>query len=228
MPLTAPKTDAAADSVRSKVAAAYGLTPLQAGMLFEILMSADPTEYVLQEAQFADGRLEPALTEVALAALVRRHDAMRTLILHEGLAEPRQVVLTARRPDFRAVEAADEAAVAELARQDRARGFDLQRDPLIRVTHAQLADGRTALVWTVHHIVADDWSAALAFRHFAAYYEAAAAGATREQLEARAAEERGALRLVAGAPAQDGEANPTASGRAARLHRLGERGQFFR
>ncbi|MDR3202809.1 MAG: amino acid adenylation domain-containing protein, partial [Bifidobacteriaceae bacterium] len=167
----------------------FELTPMQAGMLVDVLVGDDPTQYVLQETMLLEGEADPRAIEAALGALVLRHPALRTLILHEGLPEPRQVVLDFRPPAFRGVEAPDLAAVRALARQDRERGFDLQRDPLIRVTHARLGPDRAAVVWTAHHLVVDAWSQARLLADFTAYYQAARDGATPDRLAQRAARE---------------------------------------
>ena len=41
-----------------------------------------------------------------------------------------------------------------------AKGFDLTRAPLQRMTVLRLADGRHQLIWTHHHLLMDGWSTA--------------------------------------------------------------------
>ncbi|MDR0417673.1 MAG: condensation domain-containing protein, partial [Propionibacteriaceae bacterium] len=181
-------------AVSDRIEAIYELTPAQAGMLFDIQFAGDVGAYVMQQTLMVAGRFDPALAAAALRALTRRHDALRTLVLHRGVAEPRQVVLRDRPADFRLAPpagAADGAQhLAEIARLDRQRGFDVERDPLIRVTCCPLGPDETALIWTLHHIAADGWCAPLLYGDFAAYYELLRSGASEAEVAARVDRER--------------------------------------
>ncbi|MFJ8039081.1 amino acid adenylation domain-containing protein [Kitasatospora sp. NPDC096147] len=72
------------------------------------------------------------------------------------------------RPGVRRGDAPLEAALAE----DRAAGFDLGEPPLLRGTLLR-TPGRTRLLLTLHHIVADGWSVALVLRDLLLAYRGA-------------------------------------------------------
>jgi amino acid adenylation domain-containing protein/non-ribosomal peptide synthase protein (TIGR01720 family) len=134
--------------------------------------------------------LDTAALQAAIAAVVARHEALRTAFVLAG-GEPRQsIVAVADLPpvplevvDLREMtaSAAEERAAAaaeELARQP----FDLARPPLMRVAVLQMPAAtrpRTLLLIVVHHIVGDGWSMTVLMRELTALYQARRAGDSR-------------------------------------------------
>ncbi len=127
------------------------------------------------------GDLDVPLLQAAFAALVDRHEALRTgFVAVDGL--PRQVIAPRLRPplsavDLRAVSAPrrEAAALALLARAAR-RPFDLARGPLVRMLLVRLADADWRLLLDLHHIVSDGWSNDVLLRELGVLYAAFAAG----------------------------------------------------
>ncbi|MFL5385134.1 MAG: amino acid adenylation domain-containing protein, partial [Longimicrobiaceae bacterium] len=97
----------------------------------------------------------------ALAEVVRRHEALRTVFrAGEGERDPEQVVLPPFAvdlpvDDLRAAPARN--AVTDAASRAQAEPFDLERGPLLRARLLRLDDASVLLV-TIHHIVFDGWS----------------------------------------------------------------------
>ncbi|HEX2090982.1 MAG TPA: amino acid adenylation domain-containing protein, partial [Longimicrobiaceae bacterium] len=127
------------------------------------------------------GALDRRALEGALAGLVRRHEALRTVFARaEG--GPVQVVLPpGPRPlpgvDLTALPAAArEAEARRLAEADAARPFDLARGPLLRAALVQTGEGEHVLLLCMHHIVSDGWSMGVLFREVSALYNAFVAG----------------------------------------------------
>ncbi len=129
-----------------------------------------------------EGPLDTDALEEALAALVDRHEALRTVFpMVDGAAVQRvapqrpprlgAVDLTGLAPEDRRA-ARDRAAVAEADRP-----FDLARDILIRASLLRAAPGSHVLLLTVHHIVSDGWSAGVMVRELGALYAARVRGA---------------------------------------------------
>jgi amino acid adenylation domain-containing protein len=126
-----------------------------------------------------EGELDPAAMDAAMAELVRRHEALRTVYTAVA-GEPRQVV--AGPPPGPALPLVDVSAAtdvdAEAERRTRAffeQPFDLSRTPL----HAQLlrlAADRHTLQLSVHHIAADGWSVRLMVSELAQIYPRFAQG----------------------------------------------------
>ncbi|TAN49071.1 MAG: non-ribosomal peptide synthetase, partial [Methylococcaceae bacterium] len=116
--------------------------------------------------------------ERAIDGIVERHQILRTRFdMVDG--QPVQVVVP--RLNGHAVEvhnlshlsvAAQEAEILHLAQAEGRKPFDLAGGPLLRVTLLVLGERDHVLLFTLHHIIADGWSAGILFREFAALYRA--------------------------------------------------------
>ncbi|MGC5365552.1 condensation domain-containing protein [Streptomyces sp. DT24] len=141
--------------------------------------------YTVARALDLTGELDPSALDAAVRGCVRRHESLRTCFRFLD-GRLRQIV-TAHEPALRVVDLRSllprdalvdgEALVAELARQEAAEPFDLRRVPLLRTTLIRLADRRSVLLVTLHHIVADAWSLDLFLREVSALYQAHVTGA---------------------------------------------------
>ncbi|MDT3313478.1 amino acid adenylation domain-containing protein [Pseudomonas sp. rhizo66] len=138
----------------------YGLAPLQAGILYHHLATADGDPYVLQ-AQFAFDGLAQIKTFVrALNGVIKRHDILRTGIVWEGLEEAVQVVWREAPLALERVDA-DELD-GDVLEQMQAR-FDprhyrlgLNRAPLMRFVYTEdQPHNRWIGILLMHHIVLD-------------------------------------------------------------------------
>ncbi|KQR78561.1 non-ribosomal peptide synthetase [Burkholderia sp. Leaf177] len=141
----------------------YPLSPMQQGILFHSLLAPEHATYINQlVATLHTPDVQRLRT--AFEAAVPRHDILRTSFM-TGEATPMQIVhRQARMP----VDTLDWRGEGELALEawlanDRARGFDLSRPPLMRVTLIHVADDEWKLVWTRHHLLLDGWSTARLF-----------------------------------------------------------------
>ncbi|THA54597.1 non-ribosomal peptide synthetase [Streptomyces sp. A1136] len=132
-----------------------------------------------------DGPLDPAALRAAMAEVVRRHEALRT-VFTSFAGEPRQLVTEVAADailpvvDLSGLGAEErEEARAERSRAFFEQPFDLTRSPL----HTQLirlAEDRHTVQLSVHHIAADGWSVRLVVRELTALYAAYATGASPE------------------------------------------------
>lgn len=110
------------------------------------------------------GRIDEAAFEAAWRELLRRHDALRTVFVDDGLAEPQQVVLREapfqlQRSDWRLLDAAAQSArLEEFLAADRAEGFEMDVAPLTRVTLLRSREDEWILVWSHHMAQVDGWS----------------------------------------------------------------------
>ncbi|MEM9603316.1 MAG: condensation domain-containing protein [Pseudomonadota bacterium] len=146
------------------VADIYPLSPLQSGLLFHALASENDGVYVVQYTCQLRGQLDQDHLRTAIENTVQRHPVLRTAVLWEGLDEPLQVVRsTVALPwdtaDWRGFTHEEQAAfLADYLSEDRQRGFDLSRAPLLRVALITRDDTAFQLVLSVHHMVCDGWS----------------------------------------------------------------------
>ena len=125
------------------------------------------------------GPIEPAPLEHALSALVRRHEALRTVV-DPATDPPSQIVRSSAGPVMRVVDIGDdpECGVSEqdLATQEAARPFDLCTGPLLRALLIRSGPERALLVVVNHHIVGDAWSRSIMVQDLCAEYRAFQAG----------------------------------------------------
>ncbi len=142
----------------------YPLAPMQQGILFHTLVADAPETYLIQIAWTLRGPLDPAAFRRAFQEIVDRHPALRTAFAWEKLAEPVQIVwrrlkLPCEEHDLRGLAPAEQAErVRRFAEDDRRRGFDPTRAPLLRIALLRLADDVVRFVWTMHHLLLDGWS----------------------------------------------------------------------
>jgi amino acid adenylation domain-containing protein len=156
----------------------YALSPMQEGILFESVQAAGEPVYFEQSSYAVTGPLDLRAFARAWQAVVARHAVFRTAFVWDSGDRPVQVVYRHVRVPLRVVDlrgcATDRhaAVIAEFEAADRRLHFDLGRAPLVRVTLFQLADTRSTLVWSHHHISCDGWSCMLALKEVLASYQA--------------------------------------------------------
>ena len=128
------------------------------------------------------GVLDRAALEGALARIVERHEALRT-VFEQVDGEAVQVIGPAHgslhliEQDLSQVAASErEAALAELAGAEASAPFDLQTGPLIRARLIGLSAEEHVLLVTMHHIVSDGWSMGVLIDEFSRLYTAFSQG----------------------------------------------------
>lgn len=169
------------DAVLTGVVDAYGLTAMQEGMLYHSVADAGGV-YVNQVVTPVSGDLDPALLQSAWAAVVARHDTLRTAFVWDGLDDPLQVVHAEAEHPWEHVDLAmvpeprREAELGRILAADRDRGFDLAAAPLSRMLLVRTGERRWQWVWTFHHLIADGWSAQILLDELCATYRASAQG----------------------------------------------------
>ncbi len=169
--------------VRSRESNRFPLSSAQQRFWFLAQLQPGSGAYNIPVAARLRGELDAGVLARALAALVERHETLRTTFAAaDGI--PLQVIAPAG-PAWRALPLIDlgaqpagaqEGAVAELAATEAQRPFDLTRGPLVRLTLLRLAAAEHVALLTFHHIVADRWSVGVFFGELLALYEAFRAG----------------------------------------------------
>lgn len=155
----------------------YGLSPMQNGMLISHALDPLSSAYLEQFDFNIMGDVNPQCMEYALIQISDCHDILRTVFSYKKTDLPRQIVLKSWHPqmtveDYRNMHSI-EAAVDNFKEKDRARGFDLSRDVLLRSALLRVGDKAWRLILTFHHIVMDGWSLAPFFQELFGYYETA-------------------------------------------------------
>ena len=140
----------------------YPLLPLQEGMLFHHLMQTEQDVYVLRAVLEFDGKDRLSDFLAALNRVIARHDALRTVVLWEGLSQPVQVVLrqvTLVATEMAAMDAPRDRSGRIVPHRFR---LDVRHAPLIGARfHQERSSGAWVLDLAAHHIAFDHESLAL-------------------------------------------------------------------
>jgi amino acid adenylation domain-containing protein len=137
--------------------------------------------YNIPAAVLLRGPLDVAALGAALAAIVRRHETLRTTfaavegnpvqIIHPGMTVPLPVV-DLEALGLEALGEGGEAGWRALAGEEARRGFDLWSGPLLRTSLLRLGAADHVLVVNLHHIISDGWSMGVLIEELRALYVA--------------------------------------------------------
>jgi amino acid adenylation domain-containing protein len=139
------------------------------------------TFYNLPEVLPMRGRVDPGVLERSLNEILRRHEVLRTTFRVVN-GQPVQLIkphLNFSMPvvDLRHLPPAERQARArEIANEEAWRPFDLAQGPLLRARLLRHDEMEYVFLFTVHHIVFDDWSMRIFREEFSALCNAFATG----------------------------------------------------
>ncbi len=142
----------------------YPLSPMQQGMLFHLLERPQDQLYFEQFTCQLNGPLDREQFRKAWQQVVDRHPALRTVFLWEGVEEPlqavkRKVALPFHEEDWRKVPAPQRPEkLRQYLLEDRVRGFELTRAPLLRLALFQQEEMSFEFVFSASHLLLDGWS----------------------------------------------------------------------
>jgi len=167
---------------RKNIEAIYPLSPMQQGILFHTIYAPGSGDYIIQLSCRCEGKLDVAAFKRAWAQVITRNSVLRTSFVWQRQGEPlqvvhRQVELVIDVHDWRGMEEAEQQKQLQMQlADDRRRGFDLQRAPLMSVQLAQTGEQSYWFVWSAHHLLMDGWSLPLLLKEVFSYYEAYSQG----------------------------------------------------
>ena len=165
----------------SNVQDIYPLAPLQEGILFHHLLSAQGGDtYVVPTLLSVSSRRRLDELLAALQAVIDRHDVLRTAIVWDELPRPAQVVYRHASLPVEVVQLDPARDAPEQVRswmEPHQQKMDLQRAPLLRARVAQDPRGsdRWYVLIQVHHIIGDNTSQEAVIAEVIAYLEGRAA-----------------------------------------------------
>ncbi|WP_399082163.1 amino acid adenylation domain-containing protein [Streptomyces sp. BBFR2] len=152
------------------------LTPLQEGLYFHSVFDDDSAgSYVEQQLLMLEGDVDTGRLAAAATRLLTLYPnlAARFTALADGRVV--SVLTTGTEAPFTVLDrpGITDAELRAHAEADRRAGFDLATGPLMRFTLIRDPEaGRTVLVQTVHHLIADGWSVPPMLRTLLAEYHA--------------------------------------------------------
>ncbi|MEH2037877.1 amino acid adenylation domain-containing protein [Nostoc sp.] len=144
-------------------------------------MEPDNPFYNISRAVLLKGSLNVAALEQSINEIVRRHEVLRTSFTDvEGRAV--QEIASALNIKLLIIDLGklspeeQEVEIWRLASSQARQAFNLTEDALLRTSLLRLQEEEHVLVFTIHHIVADGWSAGVIVREVAALYESFSSG----------------------------------------------------
>lgn len=158
---------------------AYPLPPMQRVMYEQAVHEPPEGLYIIHaDYFFTPGGLDTGLLVQAWQAVIDRYPVLRSTFHADGLDEPVQVVhrtasVVVERHDLRGMTTEEQLRRQdEIVSDDRRRGYDLTRAPLVRLLLLRLDDDACKYISSNHHIVLDGWSRAIVQQEVFAVYEA--------------------------------------------------------
>ena len=138
---------------------AYGLTPMQQGMLSHCLRNPESDAYQIVTRARLDGPVDHVRLQDAWNKVAAKHSALRTFIVWDGLDEPLQVV----RKEVSVTVETDGFVEHEATAVKK---FDLTRPPLFRVSVKKVSETSWLMTWACHHLIMDGWSMRISITRF--------------------------------------------------------------
>ncbi|MGH9968986.1 MAG: condensation domain-containing protein, partial [Pyrinomonadaceae bacterium] len=155
----------------------YVLSPLQEGMLFHSLYAPHHAMYVRQIILTLHEVVHVPALRRAWDHVFKRHPILRSSLRWKGISEPVQEVharieLPFEQLDWRVFPADEhDERLRNFLWEQRRRGFELSKAPLMRLKVLRLADVDFRMVWTFHHILSDGYSDVLTMKELFAFYD---------------------------------------------------------
>ncbi|KZS47035.1 hypothetical protein AWU65_14430 [Paenibacillus glucanolyticus] len=146
---------------RDQVEEIYSLSPMQEGLLFHYLKDTSSEAYFDQMILTVQGDIDVSVLEKSFNALLKKHPALRTIMLYDKVKKPMQIVLKEVESKINYVDltkAIDiKAALQQFMSEDRKKGFDLTSDIMIRVSLLKISSDEYQIIISSHHILIDGW-----------------------------------------------------------------------
>jgi amino acid adenylation domain-containing protein/non-ribosomal peptide synthase protein (TIGR01720 family) len=154
----------------------YRLSGLQEGMLFHGLYDNEAGAYT---EQFSCDLVKPDLNCLVKSwqHVIGNHSILRSGFYHDVFAVPVQCVYKSVAFPVETIdycelnESEQAAAIIAFETADRAKGFDFESAPLMRLTLIRLSEDRYRMLWTSHHILFDGWSLPILMEELLGTYE---------------------------------------------------------
>jgi len=176
--------------MKEKIEDIYSLTSLQEGMLYHAIKEKGNQNYLIQAMYEITGKIDEAIINESFQMLSKKYGTLRTaFVIPKSTGIARQIVFKKKELEFSVDDGCEDTDIEEILRKDLERGFDLQKDSLVRLKLIK-REGKSRLLWTMHHIILDGWCLSLLFNDFVKYYNKLLRGESVSEVEQQADEER--------------------------------------
>lgn len=153
------------------------LSPMQEGVLYHTLLDSASLFYLEHITFEIEGELDLKILERSYNELIKKFENYRTIYIYEKVKKPKQVVLKERtfKISFENIECFEEEEREQIIEkykiEDRAKGFNLARDLMIRVKVFKMGSKLHKIVWSDHLITRDGWSFGIIAKDFFNIYK---------------------------------------------------------
>ena len=156
----------------------YGLSPMQAGMLFHARSFPESPVYLQQLWWTFIGDLDVASFKASWADLVSRQPILRSSFHWDDAAPAVQAVHPTVELSWQEVDASNDGEAAFTAFRERglARPFEASRAPLLRLALIRQGANSHRFLCTYHHILMDGWCLPILLRELFTIYRARVTG----------------------------------------------------
>ena len=131
-------------------------------------LNTEDWKYNMAYAVRLEGELKRPALERAIAAMIARHEILRTRYVLRR--DPERVIDGPAEYRLIVTNAADETAARQLVEEESRQPFDMERGPLLRTRLIRITEQRHVLALTMHHAIADAWSMELWAREIGVLY----------------------------------------------------------
>uniref|UniRef100_A0A486XMP8 Siderophore biosynthesis non-ribosomal peptide synthetase modules @ Bacillibactin synthetase component F n=1 Tax=Rheinheimera sp. BAL341 TaxID=1708203 RepID=A0A486XMP8_9GAMM len=158
----------------------YETTTTQRGMLYH--SDLETSAYLSQFSLLIEGPLNTRALTTAWLDVVNRHDALRTSfvqnnehqIVVKNISLPLEILDWSQTPEH-----ALDARLEKFLMNDKVRGFNVAKPPLLRLSLIKINDHKHRMIWSYHHALIDGWSGSIVFAEVMEIYHATVAGNTK-------------------------------------------------
>ena len=165
--------------------------PLAPGQKWMFSRAQKVTSEFFTQALFkAVIKIKPSTFRQKVDEVCKRRDNLRTAFAYEGMPKPYQVILKNRSADLKFIDISNVATediddtLKNLMAADRRRGFDLENDPLLRITIYKTCEEDThAILISQPHINNDGASTGILLKELFVDYAMESQGLQTEELE---------------------------------------------
>jgi len=140
---------------------AFGLSPIQAGMLYDCLISPDQNIHVTYITLEISGEVDSDRFRESWVSTFHQYQSLRAEYHWDGLDEPLQVirkniVLNWRTEDWSQLARTEQnVKLSEIIQSEHGAQLELSKAPLSRFVFVRFDKTDYRLIWSVHHLLAD-------------------------------------------------------------------------
>ena len=155
----------------------WPITPIQDGMLFQSSIDPESGLYTMQMACTLLGSFDSSSFTRAWVDVMNTHSILRaafitgesgnyTMIIRDGIQMPISQ-LDWSGEDLKSID----QKLADFLINDRRKGFQYFKAPLMRGAIVRLSEDRHYFIWTHHHLILDGWSVGVVLKDLFARYK---------------------------------------------------------